>query len=505
MKLSALQRLMARLAAFQTRRPWLVLLLAIVTIIPSAWAVSSLRLRSAFQELLPDDKPSVIELKKVNERLSSASTLTVVAESQNTELLKRFVDEMTPKLRALPEDLVTAVDPGPRMRSASSRTTSTSTRRSRTSRSCTKRSSVPTIVKSRRKRGSTSGSTTRPNLRPPDPTRRSSSSASRMRSPIFANQRRGWTATTSARKATSLRSWSARPCRRWISARTSSKSASARSSIRGYAKVDPNFRVSYTGNLITSAEQYKVVNEDLIKIGASGVALVLLVVFLYFLRIRSLLALGLSIGIGCLWSLAFARVSVGYLNIATGFLVSIIAGNGINAMVIWMARYLEARRSQHQDMAESVKTASVETCEATLAVVGVAMVSYGALMTTDFRGFRHFGIIGGAGMLLCWIATYAILPAIFVLSERIAPLPVKTSWRDKLGATYGRPFAWIAKALPIGRARRHLARDRGDDRGRSLLRGRSDGVRSPQDPERGAEPDLGEAASARASTRSPGA
>jgi uncharacterized membrane protein YdfJ with MMPL/SSD domain len=180
----------------------------------------------------------------------------------------------------------------------------------------------------------------------------------------------------------------------------------------------------------------------------SGVAMVLAVVFLFFLRIRALVALGFSILVGCAWSLAFARFSVGYLNTATGFLVSIIAGNGINAMVIWMARYLEARRDQKQDVAQAVQTASVDTAEATLAVVGVTMVSFGALMTTDFRGFRHFGIIGGAGMLLCWIATYGVLPAVFVLSERLRPLPLEPSFRDRLGAVYGKPFAWLAKRFP---------------------------------------------------------
>ncbi len=450
MKLSALQRLVARLADFQTRRPWLVLLLAIVTVIPSAWAVSSLRIRTAFQELLPDDKPSVLELRKVNERLSSASTLTVVAESQNTELLKRFVDEMTPKLRALPPDLVTAVDPGPKDAQRffeDNKHLYASLKDIQElhdevvgayDREVAKKAGLDLGLDDE---GEAAGA-------PPDDKKleqrfKDALAELRKQAPGMDGYYIGENGHLAA-----------------ILVRTTLPSMDQRAydleelvakliEQGGYTKVDPNFRFSFTGNLITSAEQYKVVNEDLVKIGASGVALVLLVVFLYFLRVRSLLALGLSIGIGCIWSLAFARLSVGYLNIATGFLVSIIAGNGINAMVIWMARYLEARRSQKQDVAESVRTASVETCEATLAVVGVAMVSYGALMTTDFRGFRHFGIIGGAGMLLCWIATYAVLPAIFVLSERIAPLPLEPSWRDKLGATYGRPFAWLAKTLPI--------------------------------------------------------
>ena len=40
------------------------------------------------------------------------------------------------------------------------------------------------------------------------------------------------------------------------------------------------------------------------------------------------------------------ELSIGYLNSSTGFLVSIVAGNGINFGIIYMARYLEARRAR---------------------------------------------------------------------------------------------------------------------------------------------------------------
>jgi hypothetical protein len=112
--LSVIQKLIAPVTTLQIRHPLLILVLTLATLVPSVWAASNLKLKTAFKELLPENKPSVVELAEVNRRLSSASTLTIVAESQNTDLLKRFVDEMTPKLRALPADLVAGVDPGPR-------------------------------------------------------------------------------------------------------------------------------------------------------------------------------------------------------------------------------------------------------------------------------------------------------------------------------------------------------------------------------------------------------
>src|SRR5262249_50237578 len=80
-----------------------------------------------------------------------------------------------------------------------------------------------------------------------------------------------------------------------------------------------SLRVSYTGNLLTSAEEYRAVVRDLVNVGAAGAALVLAIVFLFFLRVRAVAALGICIAVGLVWCLAYAELSVGHLNTASGF------------------------------------------------------------------------------------------------------------------------------------------------------------------------------------------
>jgi predicted RND superfamily exporter protein len=162
----------------------------------------------------------------------------------------------------------------------------------------------------------------------------------------------------------------------------------------------PSLRFGFTGNLITSAEAQRAITSDLAHVGVWGVGLILAVVFLFFLKVRTLLAMMLTIGTGCCWAFGLAHFTVGYLNTATGFLVSIIAGNGINFGIIYMARYIEERRDRALSVPESIEAAHRGTYGATLAAAGAAMIAYGSLSLTDFRGFKHFGIIGGAGMLL---------------------------------------------------------------------------------------------------------
>ena len=211
---------------------------------------------------------------------------------------------------------------------------------------------------------------------------------------------------------------------------------------------DPNLTVGYSGNLITTAEAKHEITHDLVQIGGVGVAMILGVILLFFLRFRVLACMGITILVGVTWSFAGAFLGIGYLNLASGLMVSIITGNGINFGIIYMARYIEARRAQ-QPISEAILTAHRETHIATLAAAGAAMVAYGSLAVTNFRGFKHFGAIGGMGMTLCWLATYLLLPALLVLTERVSPMFGRApSWRSKARGFYGYPFVWAAEHAP---------------------------------------------------------
>ena len=41
-----------------------------------------------------------------------------------------------------------------------------------------------------------------------------------------------------------------------------------------------------------------------------------------------------------------------------------------------------------------------------------AAIAYGSLAATSFRGFADFAAIGAVGMILCWLTTYVLLPAL---------------------------------------------------------------------------------------------
>jgi hypothetical protein len=168
---------------------------------------------------------------------------------------------------------------------------------------------------------------------------------------------------------------------------------------------------------------------------AVTVVLVLLALGWYFRSALAIGALSWSLVVGTVATFAFTKLVLGYLNVATAFLSSIVIGNGINVGILVTARYLEELRAG-KDGAEALGNALERTVAATFAAALTAAVAYASLVITVFRGFRHFGIIGGVGILLCWASAYFVLPAALSVARRLrmepGPAPTIGRWLGKL-------------------------------------------------------------------------
>jgi predicted RND superfamily exporter protein len=211
------------------------------------------------------------------------------------------------------------------------------------------------------------------------------------------------------------------------------------------ATAPPGVRIGATGDIATV-----IVEQDAIVRGMALATLIttLLVALALLLYYRSLPALAVIFGaltVGTITTLAFARLAVGHLNSATAFLISIVIGNGINFPMLVVARYLEERRLNVNNVGAAALAVRA-TRRGTIAAASTAFVAYGSLVVTDFRGFRDFGIIGAVGMLLCWTAAYTVAPAALVLLGRRGLFD-----RPAREPALGRALAWLLPRRP-GRA-----------------------------------------------------
>lgn len=208
-------------------------------------------------------------------------------------------------------------------------------------------------------------------------------------------------------------------------------------------------KVGYAGDLYSGIAEVKEINEDVSKVGLFGFTLLLTVVFIYYLRLRTVVMMLVTIATGLIWTAGAASLLVKQLNTATGFVFTILAGNGINTGVIYMARYLEARRAG-EDVEKSMSIAHGDTFMATLCASGASAASFFSLQVTAFRGFRELGLIGGVGLCLCWLATLVILPPMLAGVELVSPIvrPAKGilgRFQSTFEQSFGKPFAFVVE------------------------------------------------------------
>jgi predicted RND superfamily exporter protein len=182
----------------------------------------------------------------------------------------------------------------------------------------------------------------------------------------------------------------------------------------------PGMRHGFTGDVAINVEEMSALVTDLALSTSLVIAAVTAVIAFYYRWWRSVPILLAPLILSTLYTFALVTLppfSIHELNSNTAFLGSIIVGNGINFGIILLARYVEARR-EGRDVEESlvlgVDGARVGTLSAALA----AGAAYGSLIITDFRGFRQFGVIGGIGMVLCWLVAFVLMPSLIRFLDR---------------------------------------------------------------------------------------
>jgi predicted RND superfamily exporter protein len=228
----------------------------------------------------------------------------------------------------------------------------------------------------------------------------------------------------------------------------------------GPAHYAPGLRVGFAGNIAVSVEELSALSADLGKSSVMVVLAVLLVIWMYFRWWAALPLLFIPLAIATVISFGLVTLppfSVDRLNSSTGFLGSIVVGNGINFGVIWLSRYAAARR-RGAPLEPALAEAVWGALPGTLVAAVAAATAYASLTITGFRGFRQFGMIGAVGMLACWGATYLLAPSLAALLERWnghGPRQLQNGNRGRDGLTrvlhavFAHPRAVVAVAVAI--------------------------------------------------------
>ena len=212
--------------------------------------------------------------------------------------------------------------------------------------------------------------------------------------------------------------------------------AEMQTAIRGdYAEMSAEVANIRTGLVLTSI------------LAIVGIALVQIVAFR---SLRALIVVMTPLVIGAAWSLAFAQLAIGYVNLITAFIFSILFGLGNEFGVYALSRYRESR-ARGLDVDAALRDAMPQLGAGMRTSAFTTAAAFMTLTLFDFRGFSQYGLLAGSGVLLALCSTLLVTPPLVAVLHRLWPegavSPESTRGLRWLGAVTSPKLARVVLAL----------------------------------------------------------
>jgi predicted RND superfamily exporter protein len=424
------RRLLHRVTELALIHPGRFLIAGVLLTAVSAWLASGLEVRSSFEELLPQNLPSVVHLKELMQRIGGEGTVLVNVETLETgeglapaetlasKLAQEYLRLGPSVIRAVESDLRPVekwyADHWPLFASLEDLKKADQDLQRAISDAKAKANPLSLHLDDEDSAPALSGEDLGPWANPNTPLPRE------LVAQRFRSHPNGFFVNPDGRSVTII----VRPNGSALSVKEARELLNQLRAVadRFTSELEADhLQVSYGGTFPILVAEYEAILNDVRSTALLVVSLVLGSLLLFFRDLRSTLALGIAMLVALAITFGLTRLAIGYLNTQTAFLWAIVLGNGINYGLIYLARVRQLRRAGTPLVPACLEGAQT-AASATLLASAASSVSFGLLTMAANRGFHQFGFIGGVGMLLSWVATFTLLPALLSLFERIRPL-----------------------------------------------------------------------------------
>ena len=169
--------------------------------------------------------------------------------------------------------------------------------------------------------------------------------------------------------------------------------------------------VRLTGPVPIADEEFGTLKEGAVLNGVITLAVVLLILWLALKSYRIILAVSINLFVGLAITAAIGLMLVGSLNLISVAFAVLFVGLGVDFGLQFSVRY---RNERHEiaDLRAALKTAGARAgAPLTLAAAATA-AGFLSFLPTDYRGLSELGLIAGLGMVIAFLTSITLLPAL---------------------------------------------------------------------------------------------
>ena len=215
--------------------------------------------------------------------------------------------------------------------------------------------------------------------------------------------------------------------------------------------------IGLTGLQAIEYEEYVNIRKDITLVIFTSAGLIAGLILLVVRSVRWAVLIFVPMGLGVLWSLGLALVTVGHLTIITAAFIAILFGLGADYGIFTSSRIAEERRTG-KPLVEAIGAGIGSSFIAVLTAGGASLLIFSALATVDFPGFSELGVVAAKGVLMILISTWMVQPALYALlppklkdSPSLDTPPISAE-PGKHSGKFPKPVAITLVMLAIGAA-----------------------------------------------------
>ncbi len=173
-------------------------------------------------------------------------------------------------------------------------------------------------------------------------------------------------------------------------------------------------KVRLTGPVPMADEEFGTIAEGMEVNTALSVLAVLIIVWLALRSGRIIFAVMLALIVGLALTAAAGLMMVGALNLISVAFAVLFVGIGVDFGIQFSVRY-RAERHLHPDLREALRSAAAEAGKPLALAAAATAAGFFAFLPTDYRGVSELGLIAGVGMMIAFLTSITLLPALLAV------------------------------------------------------------------------------------------
>ena len=181
----------------------------------------------------------------------------------------------------------------------------------------------------------------------------------------------------------------------------------------GFAS-DPRVHVRLTGPVPLADEEFATLAEGA---GLNAMVTMLVVVILLLLAVRSpklIVAIMVSLMVGMLITAAFGLFVYGAFNLISVAFAVLFIGLGVDFGIQFCISY-RAKRHAHDDLKVALRDAGADVGAPLALAAASTAAGFYAFLPTDYRGVSELGLIAGTSMIIAFVTSITLLPALLAV------------------------------------------------------------------------------------------